>query len=202
MNNYRIFLLFLFLIVFTACKTANQTEVLKLRQIYTEIEVENQYQIIANLESESIELREAAIEMVLTNPNDFIPPALYALSNTLFQKGEKDQAAFWFYVGQLRARYDANLCNDKSAVQIVAQLNDLYGLDINRETFKDIEKLKITIDKVIEYVKTNPENYDHRWISLHGSWLLDTSKTADIIEPKENWASIKEQTINSRSLST
>lgn len=195
-NRLQLSVLFLFISMLIGCTSDSEAESFQIRSVYMEIDMEAQYQIIEDLESENPAISGQAISEVLANPNAFTPPVLYALANTLFQNEEKDQAAFWFYVGQLRARVDANLCKDKSARQMVTQLNNMFGFDINQYTFQDIEKLKVTVDKVVDYVKTNPENYDHRWIALHGVWLLDESKNDPIIEPEQNWSSIKTQTID------
>ena len=59
------------------------------------------------------------LALLRTQPSKFQPPVLYAVSQTLWQAGEKEEAAFWFYAGQLRARIDANLSADRSAAQAV-----------------------------------------------------------------------------------
>ena len=46
--------------------------------------------------------KQAAIDAVKAHPQCYAPPAFFALSAVLFQDGKKDEAAFWFYAGQLR----------------------------------------------------------------------------------------------------
>jgi len=41
-------------------------------------------------------------------PENYAPPVFYALSEALLVRGEKDDAAFWFYAGQIRTRFDAH----------------------------------------------------------------------------------------------
>lgn len=174
---------------------AQEEEQPVLKGVYTEINVLRDNHFIELLSIDST--RSNAIDSILTNPDSFNPSVLYVLSNVLFKEGKKDEAMFWFYTGQLRARNDANLCLDKTASQMVSQLNNLYGPDINKYAFQDIEKLKVTVKKVVEYVRGHTETYDHRWISLHGMGAFLSAKKSDaIIAPEKDWDSIKKKTID------
>jgi hypothetical protein len=133
---------------------------------------------------------------VLNNPNYFNPPVVYALSKELFTRGRKREAAYWFYVGQLRARYDANLCLDNTAEQGVSILTDMYGAEINKFALENIDSLKITVNKVVAFVRTNEEDYDHRWINLHGMDAVQNRKTKELSHPKSKWPEIKAKTID------
>jgi secreted protein with Ig-like and vWFA domain len=53
--------------------------------------------------------RDRTIEAIQAHPENYAPPVLYGISNVLFAAGKQDDALFWFYAGQLRARVDANL---------------------------------------------------------------------------------------------
>ena len=140
-----------------------------------------------------------AVDAILASPDRFAPPVLYLLSNVLFERGDMDEAAFWFYAGQLRARVDANRCVDPTARQAVSVLNNEYGPPINRYAFKDIPKLEALIPRVVEWDKTTPRNYDHRWINLHGmDAILSTSgppgPDASLSLPPEQWERIDDTT--------
>jgi len=141
-----------------------------------------------------------AIDSVLTKPNQYNPIILYAISHQLFEKNKKDEAMFWYYVAQLRARYDTNLCLDENAKQLTGFLGMMFGQDINPYAFKNIKKLKNTIDKVISFVRNNDEEYDHRWLNILG--MKTNGEKNDEIDytkieskPKEEWSKIKEETI-------
>jgi len=116
------------------------------------------------------------------------------LSNELFRDNQKDQAAFWFYVAQLRARYDANLCLDKSARQAVSVLNNQFGPQINQYAFANLDSLQATVEKVISFVKDNQEAYDHRWINLHGMDAIIEPKNKNLSAPATQWDEIKSKT--------
>ena len=143
--------------------------------------------------AEAVEQEQAAAR-ILENPNSFSPPVLYSLSNYLFKKGEKYKAAFWFYTGQLRARYDANRCADKTAGQAVSVLNENFGYQINEYGFADLSNLEKIVGEVVEFVKNNKELYDNQWINLHGmgAFLNDDKPLS---KPESEWNAIKTQTI-------
>lgn len=195
-------LLFLYILGhLTVCNAQTETIEVETKGIFSEIEVEKHNEIISLLQSEEISQKKLAIQTVLKNPNDFNPPVLYALSHELFFQDKKGEAAFWFYVAQLRARLDANLCMDNSAKQAVSVLNNIYGPNINQYAFEDIEKLNKTVTSVVEYVRKNNENYDHRWINLHGIWMFQAGlgneiEIKELSKPKDEWKQIKKQTID------
>jgi hypothetical protein len=143
----------------------------------------------------------ALIDTILKHPNDYNPKVLFVLSNVLFNADRKDDASFWFYVAQLRTRYDFNRCTDPSCGGVVADLTATYGPDIDQYAIFKADFLEKTIDKVVDFVKTNNENYDQRWINLEGLAVTDTSpdnkdKASDMSKPQQDWPEIKTQTIS------
>jgi uncharacterized membrane protein len=166
-----------------------------------EIDVARHNQAIEILNGKNKTLKQQTVNSILKNPNFYNPPVLYALSRELFNQDKKEEATYWFYVAQLKARYDANLCLDISAKEAVSVLNGEYGPNINKYAFQDIAKLEKTINKVVNFVRTNKENYDHRWINLHGMWavqagLSNKPETRKLSEPKDKWEAIKKKTID------
>ena len=166
-----------------------------------EIDVARHNEIIEILNDKNNTLKQQILDRILNNPNYYNPPVLYAVSRELFIQEKKDEAMYWFYVAQLRARYDSNLCLDNSAKQAVSILNNYYGPDINKYAFQDLNKLEKTVIKVVDFVKTNEENYDQRWINLHGmdavqNNLNEKTESKETSEPKEKWLAIKKKTID------
>jgi hypothetical protein len=164
--------------------------------IYKEIDVERHNKIIEILNSDNGALKDESVDSVLSNPNYYNPPVIYALSNELFKRGRKREASYWFYVGQLRARYDANLCLDNTAEQATSILTDIYGTEINKFALENIDSLEIIVNKVVAFVRANDENYDHRWINLHGMDAVQNKRTKELSHPKSKWAEIKTKTID------
>jgi hypothetical protein len=134
----------------------------------------------------------ASIERVIKNPGAYNPAVLYALSDALFRSGRKDEAAYWFYLGQLRARSDANKSLDGSARQAVSVLNQRYGTPINQYSFKDTARLRLTVTKVISTDQSIPRDYDARWIALHGIDAFDSDKVQFM--PRNQWKTINDTT--------
>ncbi|HEY4083891.1 MAG TPA: hypothetical protein VGM81_24655 [Burkholderiaceae bacterium] len=177
----------------------SETVVMPPTAEFATIDVRLMNETLAVLAAGSSDDRSRAIEQVKANPERYAPPVLYAMSQRLFQAGEKDEGAFWFYAGQLRARFDANLCLDASARSAVGVLNRQYGLSINQYMFANLEKLEALVPHVVEWDRKTPHAYDHRWINLHGmsaarSTLGDDKETEALSVPKESWPAIEERT--------
>lgn len=181
-----------------------ETKTIAPSGIYAEIDTRLANETFQSLFKGTPEQRRKAIESIIANPENYAPPVFYALSHVLFNEARKDEALFWFYAGQLRARFDANRCSDVSARQAVGALNQQFGPLINQYAFLDIAKLEELIPKVVEWDQKTPHQYDHRWINLHGMNAilagLEPKKSIDpqpeLSLPKENWEAIAEKTRN------
>jgi hypothetical protein len=168
--------------------------------IYKEIDVEKSNKIVEILKSENINSKIQIVDSIIKKPNDYNPTVLYALSKELYDNNKKDEATYWFYLAQLRARYDANLCLDNSAKQAVSILNNEYGPNINKYAFQNIDFLEKTVKKVVDFAKNNDENYDHRWLNLHGmdavlASMDEKAEKKELSKPKKEWKKIKQKTI-------
>jgi len=169
---------------------------------YAEIDTRLANDTITVLLSGSRAEKAAVIKRIKNNSKDYAPPVFYALSRVLFEQGDKDQASFWFYAGQLRGRFDANICTDSSARQAIAVLNQNFGTPINQYMFQDLAKLENLIPKVLEWDRATRYNYDHRWINLHGMNAMLSGMNgkpppgapAALSLPKDQWEAIAEKT--------
>lgn len=166
---------------------------------FAEIDTRLANETIGALMNGDAEVKQRAIAQIKDRPENFAPPVFYVLSEVLFKLGDKDEAAFWFYAGQLRARFDANRCADISARQAVTLLNDRFGPAINQHTFQDIPKLKELVPRVVEWDRRTPHQYDHRWINLHGMNAVISAQGGEsgatgFSAPPEEWERIAEKT--------
>lgn len=167
---------------------------------YARIDTHLATETMRTLSQGSASERLAAIAKVRGNPEKYAPPVFYQLSRVLFESGERDEATFWFYAGQLRARFDANRCADPSARQAVSVLNMEFGAPINQHAFADIVKLEALITKVVEWDRNTPHDYDHRWINLHGMAAMmsalgeQNADTPALSLPEDSWVKIAEKT--------
>ncbi len=182
--------------LFTTLKAQN-TEIIPVIGVFKEIDVEKQNQAISVLFTGDKAMKQQMVDIFFQDQNKWNPPVVYALSKVLFEQGYKDDAAMWFYIAQLRARIDANLCQDETARGAVTILNDKFGPTINKYALKDVKKLETIVNDAVEFVREYEGTYNHRWINLHGMWAIngiDEGKTLSC--PKEDWVAIKKKTID------
>lgn len=108
------------------------------------------------------------IATIEKNSGDYAPPVLFVLARLLYKQGESEDAYFWFNAARLRGNFDAARCADESAKSAIAVLVAQIPVDLRREEFNDLDKLKDIIHRVVQWDETTPYHYDHRWINLHG----------------------------------
>lgn len=194
----KILTLFVSLMVVCISVFAQEKE-LKLNPAYSDIKVDKDNKTIEKLLSKDKKVVDKTVKEVLKNLDSYNPSVLYVLSNVYFQEN-KDEASRIFYIGQLRARIDANICQDISAREAVSLLNEQFGYLINTYTFQNVENLERIVNDAIEYVKKNDIKYDRRWINLHGmkSYVFEEGGKS-YTEPKEQWQKIIDSTIDSYS---
>ncbi|MCK9549228.1 hypothetical protein [Aquamicrobium sp.] len=176
-----------------------ETIMLEPQGEYASIDTRLAMQTMKELTQGTDQERVQTIRAVMAAPQNYAPPVFYVLSSLLFEAGLKDDAAFWFYAGQLRARFDANRCNDVSARSAAATLNERYGAPINQYAFQDKVKLETLIEKVVKWDRDTPHNYDHRWINLSGmgattSAMGGAADATPLSLPETQWAAIAEKT--------
>ncbi|MEZ2738545.1 hypothetical protein [Comamonas jiangduensis] len=107
---------------------------------YAQIETSNTRAMVGLLHGGTAADKAMVVDTLVQRPGKFQPPVLFAVSQTLFQAGKKDDAAFLFYAAQLRARMDANLSTDPSVGQAVGILSQRYGPQINQYMLQDLDK--------------------------------------------------------------
>ncbi len=190
-------LLFIGLTTFAQEGTQHQVEP---KGVYKEINLSNDIRIIQLLaDTNANHSRSALIDSVERNANNYTPPVLYVLSNLLFSQKKYNEACYWFYLAQLRARYDVNRCTDKTAN--AETYNENFGPVINEYAFHHLDSLKIIVLKVVNFERINEERYDQRWINLTGMDAMTASlgdKPVDkkLSIDKNQWPVIKKKTID------
>ncbi|WP_426670492.1 ankyrin repeat domain-containing protein [Mucilaginibacter sp. McL0603] len=168
--------------------------------VYKEISLSNDIRVIQLLADTNVNhSKSALIDSVERDANRYTPPVLYILSNVLFSQKKYNEACYWFYLAQLRARYDVNRCTDKTANADAYNMN--FGPFINDYAFHHLDSLKIIVQKVVDFVRVNDELYDQRWINLTGmdamtASLSDKSVSKKLSIDKSQWPAIKKKTID------
>lgn len=90
------------------------------------------------------------------------PAAYYQLAGKLFEEGKKDEAVFWFYLGQLRYRFHLTVAKNldpSGDPALFASFSEVIGRPINEYAFGDIPKLAKTIDEVLAWDAAHPNGF-------------------------------------------
>jgi len=90
------------------------------------------------------------------------PAAYYILAEKLLASGQKDEAVFWFYAGQLRFRFhiaaNPNLTPSGDPA-LLASFNEVLGVPINQYAYGNLKALHATIDRVLAWDKDTPNGF-------------------------------------------
>ena len=191
------------LLVVTASGTVGaQTQIpVKPKGEYAQIDTRLTNQTIQVLAQGTTEEKRQAIESIKASPDRYAPPVFYLLSQVLFEDGKQEEGAFWFYAGQLRARFDAAICTDISAREAVIVMNQQFGPPIDQFMFQRPSTLEKLVPQVVDWDRKTPYSYDHRWINLQGMDAMisgldaasSSEKPAALSLPKEQWSEIAEK---------
>jgi len=101
----------------------------------------------------------AKIEAALPNAS---PETYYLYAARLFKDGKKDDAVFWFYVGQLRYRFflKANPNLDPSgAPALFASLSATIGQTINEYAAGNVKEMVAAMDKALKWDADNVNGF-------------------------------------------
>jgi hypothetical protein len=93
------------------------------------------------------------------------PATYYALAKRLFERGDRDESVFWFYVGQLRYRsYLASYPNLKpdGDPALFGALSETIGRPINAYAFGDMPALTATIDRVLAWDAAHGDTFSSK----------------------------------------
>lgn len=163
-----------------------------LKEVDTSVDIKAIEQLLGSDKKKAA----SVAEKVETEPSRYSPPVFYAMSTYLFNEGEKESAMRWFYAGQVRARYDANRCTDKSASSAVGVLNQQFGTPINQYAFQEaeIEVFERTVREAISWSLETPHEYDQRWINLHGMGAFTGASSNQPSLPESEWEAVRQKT--------
>ena len=90
-----------------------------------------------------------AIADVLEGADTADPLLLMRVSLGLLEAGQRDKAVFWFYAGQLRARYWPKLQGENGQILMIYLMT--IGEQVNAAAFRDIPALVRTLDQVVAW---------------------------------------------------
>lgn len=126
---------------------------------YSEIDTALSDQAIHALNDGTDQEKDAIIDNIRLHSSKYNPQALMALSRVLFSRIEDDEAAFWFMASFMRNREDSLICAKPNSpfndMGFIPQMNPYLKLHP--------KAVKVLIEKVVEWDKTTPAEYDLRW---------------------------------------
>jgi hypothetical protein len=135
---------------------------------YATIDTRQSIALIRTLGATSGHENDSVIENIKAHSDAHPPPVFFALARLLYQRGDVDDAIFWFNAGRLRGNFDALRCTDISARSAISALVFQIPAELRKAQFADMQKLRTIITSVISWDEATPHNYDQRWINLHG----------------------------------
>lgn len=100
------------------------------------------------------EARDAAADDVVAHPDAINPIYLYAVSLSLWKRGDRARATFWFYIAQVRSRAWINA--DKSTAPLRGALNQQIGALVNPWVGSDLEAWYDIAGRALAYEKKIP----------------------------------------------
>lgn len=101
-------------------------------------------------------------DALLERLNDQHPAAYYAEAARLLSAGEREDAVFVFYLGQLRFRTHLMARNQRgpnSDAPLFGSLSESIGRPINEYAFGDVPALILTINAVLAYDRQAPDRF-------------------------------------------
>lgn len=90
------------------------------------------------------------------------PMTHLALATRLWEHGEKDEAVFWFYVGQIRYRYylQANpALHAGGDGALFSSMMAAMGGPMNQHALCDVAGFRRTVDKALAWDASNPNGF-------------------------------------------
>jgi hypothetical protein len=113
-------------------------------------------------DSQKSSTKRETIDQMISGIENKHPSTYYTLAGQLFHDGKKDDAVFWFYLGQLRYRFylaAAKSLDPSGDPAVFASLSEVVGRPLNEYAFGDIPKLANTIDKVLDWDATHENGF-------------------------------------------
>lgn len=90
------------------------------------------------------------------------PVAYIQLAAERLKAGRSEEAVFWFYVGQLRWRFELTARPDpdpSGGPALFASMMDVMGGPVNQYAYGDIPKLVATLDSVLAWDAAHPNGF-------------------------------------------
>jgi hypothetical protein len=83
-------------------------------------------------------------------------PTYYHLAAALWREGQRDEAAKWLNIAQIRAQAHVRCHQDRTGASLRGSLNEGVGRDINEYLYGSIPRAVRVIDTALEWDAANP----------------------------------------------
>lgn len=166
---------------------------------YATIDTRQAVALMRTLAATSGHENDSTVENIKAHSDAYPPPVFFALARLLYQRGDVDDAIFWFNAGRVRGNFDALRCTDISARSAIPALVAQIPMELRKAQFADTQKLRAIVAKAMSWDEATPHNYDQRWINLHGmeamkKGLGDTGPSSSPLSvPQESWDGLARQ---------
>jgi hypothetical protein len=87
------------------------------------------------------------------------PIATWLLAKRLYDMDRRDEAVFWFYLGQLRWRTCLRQTPNCGGREPYGRLFETIGPDLNTHGFRSIPALQSTVDAVLAWDESHPDGF-------------------------------------------
>lgn len=140
------------------------------------------------------------------NPDDFVPPVLFAYADFLYRKGEEEKSLFWYSLAQIRTMVDVQLTQEdfrNSAQETMNLYQSIFSRRLSDLAFKDLSRWGVIQKAALVYVQNHKEFYDRSWVFSDGNSRLFTEEELLILmKPEESYNRIKFEVIKGYALVT
>lgn len=167
---------------------------------YASINMRPMVAILQKLQSTSGHENDALLEDIEQNAGNYVPPVLMVLGVVRFRQSKIEDAIFWFNAGRLRAMFDAARCTDVSARTAVPALVHKTPKELLKAQFDDVARLRAIVGRVLKWDEATPQNYEYRWINLHGMGAINSGlgnknePAGPLTVSRESWNVLARQT--------
>lgn len=109
-----------------------------------------------NMRAAAVRARDEPIETLLQSVEHAHPIAMLLLAKRLYDLDRRDEAVFWFYVGQLRWRACMATCGGGQAF---ARLHETIGPDLNQHAFRTLPAFQSMVESVLAWDASHHDDY-------------------------------------------
>jgi hypothetical protein len=107
----------------------------------------------------AVRARDEPIDTLVQSVEHAHPIAMFLLAKRLYDLDRRDEAAFWFYTGQLRWRSCLSGNPSCGGRESFSRLFETIGPDLNQHAFRSIPALSSMIESVLAWDESHHDDY-------------------------------------------